>query len=173
MQNPNLQTVLGAFSGNMGFRTIIVFACLNCYCTLLANPGYTPKLIDINKADTTVFISLPGIGSKLAARIINYRESLHGFYSVQQVGEVYGLADSIFQKIKPWLVVTEIPFQKININTAGVAELVHPYISYNLAKVIIQYRNQHGKFTGLEELKKIILIDQLLYNKIVPYLTLR
>src|SRR5687767_7242716 len=59
--------------------------------------------IDINAADTSAFISLPGIGSKLALRIVNFRDKLGGFYSVDQVGETYGLPDSTFQKIKQWL----------------------------------------------------------------------
>ena len=32
------------------------------------------SVIDINTADTTAFITLPGIGSKLAARIVNFRD---------------------------------------------------------------------------------------------------
>lgn len=35
-------------------------------------------VIDINTADTTAFISLPGIGSKLASRIVNFRDKLGG-----------------------------------------------------------------------------------------------
>ena len=61
------------------------------------------SIIDVNTADTTAFISLPGIGSKLAARIITFREKLSGFYSVEQIGETYGLPDSTFQKIKQYL----------------------------------------------------------------------
>ena len=64
-------------------------------------PRYS--IIDINVADTTAFIALPGIGSKLAARIVNFREKLGGFYSIEQVGETFGLPDSTFQKIKQYL----------------------------------------------------------------------
>ena len=38
--------------------------------------------IDVNTADTSEFISLKGIGSKLSQRIINFRDKLGGFYSV-------------------------------------------------------------------------------------------
>jgi competence protein ComEA len=63
---------------------------------------YTPRytVVDINAADTTALIALPGIGSKLATRIITFRNKLGGFYSVTQVGETFGLPDSTFQKIK-------------------------------------------------------------------------
>ena len=50
---------------------------------------------EINSADTTAFIALPGIGSKLAARIVLFREELGGFYNIEQIREVYGLQDSV------------------------------------------------------------------------------
>lgn len=136
-----------------------------------AGPNYIPKSIDINKADTTVFIALPGIGSKLAARIVQYRSRLRGFRSVEQLAEVYGLADSTFQKIKPWLVVTEAGIGKIDLNTATIEELRMPYISYNLANIIVQYRSQHGLYKKVEDLKKIMLIDEATFAKIAPYFT--
>lgn len=56
------------------------------------------SIIDINTADTNLLKSLPGIGSKLAQRIINFREKLGGFNTVSQVAETYGLPDSTFKK---------------------------------------------------------------------------
>jgi DNA uptake protein ComE-like DNA-binding protein len=44
--------------------------------------------VDINSADTSAFIALPGIGSKLAARIVNFRDKLGGFYSIEQVKNI-------------------------------------------------------------------------------------
>jgi len=87
------------------------------------------SIIDVNTADTTAFISLPGIGNKLAARIVTFREKLGGFYSVEQIGETYGLPDSTFQKIKQYLKLDNASVKKININTATVDEMkAHPYI---------------------------------------------
>lgn len=127
---------------------------------------------NINDADTTTFISLPGIGSKLATRIINFREKLGGFYSTNQIGETYGLQDSIFQKLKSYF-LTDGKVKKININTATADELKsHPYIKWNLANAIVAYRKQHGNFTSLEELKNIALVTSEWYEKVVPYLTL-
>lgn len=131
-------------------------------------PRYSP--VDINLGDTTAFIALPGIGNKLASRIINFREKLGGFYSFNQVSEVYGLADSIFQKIKPYLQLNDATVKKININTATIDELkAHPYIKYNIAKAIIAYRNEHGSFLKTEDLKNIMLINDELYLRILPY----
>ena len=127
--------------------------------------------VEINSADTSVFISLPGIGSKLAQRIINFRDKLGGFYSVDQLKETYGITDSEFTRIKPKLVVGNTPVKQININTASLDELkAHPYIRYNLANAIIQYKTQHGNFSSIEDIKKIMLITDEIYNKISPYL---
>ncbi len=131
-----------------------------------------PRAIDINEADTSLFIQLPGIGSKLAQRIINFRDKLGGFYSIEQVGETFGLADSVFQKIKLILICGEVATKKININTATTGELSkHPYINWSLANAIVQYRTQHGNFKTLAELDQIQLLDRGLLAKLLPYLS--
>ncbi|MEI9908827.1 MAG: helix-hairpin-helix domain-containing protein [Bacteroidota bacterium] len=133
---------------------------------------FTYAAIDINTADTTAFISLPGIGSKLAARIVNFRDKLGGFYSISQVGETYGLPDSAFQKVKQYLKLENAFVKKININTATVDELkAHPYIKFAIANPIIAYRKEHGPFSKVEDVKKMMTITGDIYNKISPYLT--
>jgi len=132
------------------------------------------SIIDVNTADTTAFISLPGIGSKLAARIITFREKLGGFYSVEQIGEIYGLPDSTFQKIKQYLKLNNFSVKKININTATVDEMkAHPYIKYGLANPIIAYRNEHGSFSKIEDIKKVMAVTDEIYEKIAPYLSIQ
>ena len=131
------------------------------------------SVIEINMADTTAFISLPGIGSKLAARIINFRDKLGGFYSVEQVKETFGLPDSTYQKIKQYLNLENPSVKKININTATVDELkAHPYIKYILANPIVAYRNEHGLFSKIEDVKKVMVVTEEVYSRIAPYLSL-
>ncbi len=131
-----------------------------------------PLAIDINEADTSLFIQLPGIGSKLARRIINFRDKLGGFYSVEQVGETFGLADSVFQKLKSQLTRGEMDTKKININTVTAGDLSkHPYINWSLANAIIQYRTQHGNFKTLAELDQVQLLDRGQLAKLLPYLS--
>ena len=133
----------------------------------------SPQIIDINTSDTAAFISLPGIGSKLAQRIVSFRDKLGGFYSVDQVKETYGLSDSAFQKIRSRLILTDNSVKKININTASLDEMKsHPYIRYNLANAFIQYRIQHGNFSSITDIKKIMIITDDIFNKVSPYLTI-
>ena len=127
--------------------------------------------VDINKANLDDFVSLPGIGEKLGTRIITFRDKLGGFHSVEQVAETYGLPDSTYQKIQTLLLVQETNIKKIPINQSSKDELkMHPYIKWKIANAIVEYRNQHGPFKSLEDLKKIILLDHETFLKIQPYL---
>lgn len=134
---------------------------------------YTSKNIspvDVNTSDTAAFIALPGIGSKLSMRITSFRQKLGGFYSIDQVGETFGLPDSVFQKIRSSLLISG-EIRKININKATVDEMkVHPYIRYNLANAIVQYRTQNGAYSSVTDIKKIMIVDEALYKKLSPYL---
>lgn len=61
------------------------------------------KIIDINKATEDDWKSLPGIGDVLSKRIVKFRTSRGGFQSIDDVGRTYGLKDSVFQMIRPYL----------------------------------------------------------------------
>lgn len=133
----------------------------------------TIREVDINLADTIDFKELPGIGSKLSQRIIAFREKLGGFHSIDQVGETYFLPDSVFQKIKPYLMISTGHIKKININSATAGQLKsHPYIRYELADAIINYRKQHGEFKSIDDLKKIMIFSGETFIKTAPYLTI-
>lgn len=126
---------------------------------------------DINTADTSLFIALPGIGSKLALRIVQFREKLGGFYNIMQVGEVYGLQDSVFQIILPYLKIASGELRKININSLEFDSLnAHPYIQYLEARAIIQYRKQHGTFSNADDLLGIDILTREWLEKIRPYI---
>ncbi len=143
------------------------------YTANSAKEIYTPKVIDVNTADTSALISLPGIGSKLANRIVNFRQKLGGFSSVNQLAETYGIPDSTFQRIKPRLQCNKPSLRTININTADANTFKnHPYIKWNIANAIVNYRTQHGNYKTIEDLRKIEIISDDLFNKIAPYLAL-
>lgn len=134
--------------------------------------AYKPLTIDINLADTSEWKVLKGIGSVLSKRIVKYRESLGGFYSVEQVREVYGLPIETFESIKANLdSPNNYMVKKININTSPVDELSkHPYINKKLAQTIVNYRTQHGDFKSFESLSQIQSLDHNFLRKIEHYL---
>lgn len=128
-------------------------------------------LVNINSADTTELKSLKGIGSKLSQRIVKFRTNAGGFYSIDQLTEVYGLKPETLEQIRPYLKVDD-SYSKININTATAEQLKnHPYIyKWNIANAIVNYRTKHGKYTKVEDLKKTDLVTDEICRKIAPYL---
>lgn len=127
--------------------------------------------VDINEADTLLWEQLPGIGPVLARRIVYFREKLGGFHTITQVGETFGLADSVFNKIQPLLRLGDVSLRKIDLNETDEKSLAdHPYINTKLARVIIRYRSSHGPFRAVEGLKGIALVDDAIYRKLEKYL---
>jgi len=61
--------------------------------------------ININTATAEEFKTLPGIGDILANRIVKFRNSMGGFKSVNDVKRTYGLSDSTFNLIRPYLIL--------------------------------------------------------------------
>ncbi|RIJ36879.1 ComEA family DNA-binding protein [Pontibacter oryzae] len=127
---------------------------------------------NINNADTTQLKQIRGIGSKLSARIIKYRNGLGGFYTMEQLREVYGLQPEVVDSLLKYTFVPKSnPIQQLSINTATADELkAHPYISSNVARAIVAYREQHGKYKQVDDLRKIKLVTPELLEKVRPYL---
>ena len=126
---------------------------------------------DINTADTSMLIALPGIGSRLAARIVQFRDKLGGFYKIEQVAEIYGLQDSVYRLIRPFLLLNEVHLRMIPINSLGFDSLnAHPYIQFAEARAIVQYRKQHGAFKNISNLLNISILTQEWLEKVGPYL---
>lgn len=139
-------------------------------------PAYATKFsLDVNRASMEDWQRLPGIGEKRARQMVNFRESLGGFLSVEQVSEMYGLPDSVFQKIRPMLTFSGGGVRQLNLNSASVEDLEkHPYISGKQAKLIVAYREQHGAFSSVDDLSKIAAVaDKNWLEKVRPYLTVK
>jgi len=136
---------------------------------------YVPKpkpalgSLELNGADSISLIRIPGIGSVLASRIIRYRKMLGGFYSVDQLRDVYGLRPTNYETISPYLTIDKSAFANFNLNFSTFQELCHhPYVGYKLAKKIIRLRDQKGKFSYVTDLSSLVGADSL--NRLKPYL---
>jgi competence ComEA-like helix-hairpin-helix protein len=125
---------------------------------------------DINTADTIQLIKLKGIGSKLATRIVKFRDGLGGFISTNQYTEVFGLDSLALAELNKFALVRSEP-QKINVNTASIEALdKHIYISAKQAQIIVRYREQHGNYNSPADMLKIKIFDEKYIDKIKPYL---
>lgn len=63
-------------------------------------------LIDLNRATEQDFDALPGIGSQLAERIMQYRQSVGAFHSIDGLRAVKGIGKKKFERIRPLVTVT-------------------------------------------------------------------
>ncbi|POY38446.1 hypothetical protein C3K47_03360 [Solitalea longa] len=130
-----------------------------------------PKQIELNTADSAELTALRGIGPAFAIRILKYRNRLGGFYSKEQLKDVYGLDSLLYMSIQEKISVNSSLIQKVNINSASFNELKkYPYWSYKQINTVLNYRNQHGKFLKSEDLLKTEVIDDAILTKVAPYL---
>jgi len=127
--------------------------------------------LEINTVDSLALLELPGIGPVFASRIVRYRNLLGGFYTIEQLKEVYGMDPERYQQITPFLTVSNTSISQIAINKVDVDELrKHPYFTGKYARLIVQYRKQHGAFKHINDLLGIALINDDYLHKIAPYL---
>lgn len=130
-------------------------------------------LIDLNRADSIQLLALPGIGPYLSQRIINYREKLGGFYSMNQLVDVYGLKKSRVDSMCSSLKIDLSRLRSINVNIATIGELsIHPYISYREASDILRLRKRRGQILDLESLRKKKIFQDSAFSRVKPYLSL-
>jgi competence protein ComEA len=127
------------------------------------------KLVEINQAGFSTWLKLSQ-DSILAIKILKYRKALGGFVQLEQLKEIEGFSDSLFQNnLAKFNVNADPVFRKLNINLAEASQLkYHPYIGGKLAKLIIAYR-QGRAFTNIEELKKLPIVNEQLFQKLKPY----
>ena len=127
------------------------------------------ETVDLNCGDTAQLKLVPGIGSVMAGRIVRYGKLLGGYVSAEQVAEVYGL-DMSFAK---WFTVKAAGIQKININTAGYAQIVrHPYFNKVQTKYILKLRQEWGRINSLKALENDTVFTPRDINRIKPYVEL-
>ncbi len=128
--------------------------------------------IDINKASAQDLEQLPGIGPVLSTRIVKFRNSLGGFVRISQVGETFGIEPEVFNQIKSSLVLdTSFVPQKIDFNSYSAEQLqAHPYISPQLAKQIVNYREKVHPFESREDVEALYFMDEELYQRLKDYI---
>ena len=109
---------------------------------------------------------------EVAEEIVKYRNFLGGFTNTEQLLEIEIIDSATYAGMAKLVEVSPKYIRKININDAESSrDLWHPYISYSLQKNMFNYRQHHGDFKQVEDIKKLALINDDLYRKLAPYLT--
>ena len=131
----------------------------------------TKQIVELNQADSLQLISINGVGPFYAKQILKYRKELGGFRNYDQLTEIWGLENLEIQKLKQQTSIDTLHIRKVNVNTIELEQLkLHPYLNYKQAKMILNYRKQHGDFKQVKDIRKIKPISPELFRKIAPYL---
>lgn len=62
-------------------------------------------LLDLNRATREQLMELPGIGEAKAEAILAYREEIGRFQSIEELKEISGIKESVFEKVKDKIIV--------------------------------------------------------------------
>lgn len=131
-------------------------------------------IIELNSCDTSALKKLKGIGNILSQKIVNEREKLGGYYSIEQLLNINGIDNELFEQIAPHLTVDATNIKKMDLNKATFKQLLqHPYFEYHIVKNIFNYKDKNGNFQTVEQLKEVPLMYEDLFQKIRPYLIVK
>ncbi|MEO8949300.1 MAG: helix-hairpin-helix domain-containing protein [Mucilaginibacter sp.] len=137
--------------------------------TVKLQPGAT---IELNTADSAKLTQVHGIGPVFAMSIIRYRGRLGGFYSKEQLKEIYDIDLAKYDEIKDQLTINPAAVSRIKINTISFVSLRQfPYLTYKQANALIQYRAEHGNYHNIEDIENIPILSPQDIHKIKPYIT--
>ncbi|MBS1521274.1 MAG: helix-hairpin-helix domain-containing protein [Bacteroidetes bacterium] len=128
-------------------------------------------VIELNSADSAKLTELKGIGPSFARRIVNYRNRLGGFISKEQLKELFGMDDDRYAEIQAQVSVDPSHIQKIHINKVDFDGLKYfPYLTFKQMNAIVQFREQHGDYASLSDMRNIVILNDEILRKIEPYI---
>lgn len=129
------------------------------------------QTISLNANDTSEWKKIPGIGSGYAKRIVKYQDLLGGFASVNQLKEVYGFNNELFEQVKPF-VKEDAHIKKLSVNQFSLDQLrTHPYLNYKQAKAIVDLRQRRGKINSIKTLQMLDEFSESDIQRLTPYLS--
>jgi len=129
--------------------------------------------VDLNTADSVKLMTIKGIGPTFAGRILAFRSRLGCFVDVDQLQDVHGIGAAKYAYLKPQVCLSKGHPKCIHLNSATLdALMVSPYLGYKMANSILKYRTTRGRFTSVQDLKKVQEIDEKTFRKLMPYIVL-
>jgi competence protein ComEA len=167
----------------------------SCRPATLETDTVDSPFVDLNQADRTQLLQLPGVGDSLAHRIEAYRAEHHGFRSVDELRKVGGVGSKMLEKLRPFVYVTaptsdededeqakkvtEKPpplvgkkgklTERIDVNRASAAELQRlPGIGPKLSRRIVETR-QTKRLQSVDDLRRVPGIGAKTLERLRPY----
>ncbi len=165
---------------------ITVSLVLLCIFFIPSN-AFSENIVDINIASRETLQELPGIGRRYSTKIIEYRKKHGSFEKFSQLTEIPGIGPRMLSKFKGKIKIGKTIYgqnqeartnakapgkELININTASRGTLrdlpgLGPVTSQN----IVEYREMHGYFAHIDEIRNVVGIGPVLTRKISSLIT--
>ena len=108
--------MMGILSSTLALicMTTLVAAAQSAAPSQSKTPARAPRaastqVVNINTASASEFEALPGIGPKMAARIVEYRQKNGPFKKIEELMNVQGIGEKSFLKLKAQLTVAAKP----------------------------------------------------------------
>jgi len=132
-----------------------------------------------------------GIPSSVASGWIKYLDAGGHFYNKSDLRKLYGMPDTLYAKLEPWLRIPQKraryynyqeaqsglekktkPLKNFNPNTYSEDMLIDAGVKAGIAKNIISYRNAGGNFYVKTDLMKLYAVDDAYFNQLKPYINI-
>ena len=124
--------------------------------------------VDLNTADTTELMKIPGIGRVYAKMIVDYREELGGYHSITQLRELHGLPEDLGD----WVHISTPVIKRLPINKLSITHLrSHPYLTFYQAKAIVELRRREGDIRSKQQLLFLDEFTEADIERLTPYLS--
>ena len=122
--------------------------------------------IDINRADSAAFETLPGIGPYFAAKMVSYRKELGGYSHPEQLMDIYHFDQEKYDGLKDLIACSKpTPYPLWTLSEADLAR--HPYLSKEEAHSVVLYRaHQPREAWTVEGLHKAGILSEDHYAKL-------
>ena len=86
------------------FRVMLA-TCLLMVCAGTATAESSKGQLNINKAGVDELTTLPGVGSQAAAKIVEYREQVGRFRTIEDIMKVKGIGEKKYEVLKELITV--------------------------------------------------------------------
>ncbi|MBL7928025.1 MAG: helix-hairpin-helix domain-containing protein [Bacteroidia bacterium] len=130
------------------------------------------EVYDLNTCTYGQLTDISGIGDWRANKILNYRNRLGGFTSTEQLLETGAIDSAVFKQIKNQLKVSTPVFRKISLKNFQCRTVYHPYLKRELCREIEKKLFLSPHLKNLEELRSLPSMNDSLWQKLSPYLSI-
>ena len=103
-------------------------------------------LIDLNKADSAAFDSLPGIGGWFASKMVEYRTKLGGYSYKEQLMEIWNFDIEKYEALADLVTISaenQLPYPIWTLPADSLSR--HPYIGSYSASGIVLFRENNSR----------------------------